>query len=84
MRLLYTLLLVFMTIFAQAQAIKGIISDKSGNPIDFVTVTVNKSTIHTHTDEFGRYTLTDVKMEIPYILHICYMKLIGQSSTQDK
>jgi outer membrane receptor protein involved in Fe transport len=62
MRIIYTFLLLSFSIYVHAQSVKGIVTDKTGNPIDFVTITVNKSTIHNHTDEFGRYTLSDVNM----------------------
>ncbi len=73
MRLFYIFLSMTLSFFAQAQTIKGIINDKSGNPIDFVTVTLNKSTIHTHTDEFGRYTLSDIKIgDTLYFAHMLH------------
>jgi hypothetical protein len=55
--LLLLLTLGFSSVFAQTTTIKGLVTDKSGTPLPFVSVFVPKTSFGVSTDAAGRYEL---------------------------
>ncbi|MBC7883836.1 MAG: carboxypeptidase-like regulatory domain-containing protein, partial [Saprospiraceae bacterium] len=73
MRFIYIIFISIISSLSSAQSIKGVIKDNAGNPIDFAMITINASTEHVHSDQFGRYTLNAVaKGDSLVITHIFF------------
>ncbi|MFZ1750412.1 MAG: TonB-dependent receptor plug domain-containing protein [Saprospiraceae bacterium] len=58
-KILLTLILAHTTL--SAQVVQGIVKDKSGNPIEITTVMIKSTQNHVHTDENGKYAISEAK-----------------------
>ena len=62
MKTLYLIVLTFFTHFISAQSIKGKIMDVLGKPIENVSVYINNSDQHTHSNEDGYFILKKIQI----------------------
>ena len=70
---LYFLLLLMISTLSTAQSVTGILRDKDGNAIEYANIIVLKYNLHTHSDDKGRYYLTNVHIgDSILISHLSY------------
>lgn len=66
--ILLTFISFFVFFYAQAQTdkgtikgtVKGTVKDKTGQPVEFVNIQVEKTTLGTYTDESGKFTIKNI------------------------
>jgi outer membrane receptor protein involved in Fe transport len=62
MKASYLLFTLFFSFLSFGQTLKGRVEDVFGNPIPDVYIYNETSDLHTHTNEFGNFTLTEVAL----------------------
>lgn len=63
MKHFYLLMVSLLSVISYAQNLNGKVEDAFGNPIVDVYIYSESSDVHTHTNEFGNFTLTKVNLE---------------------
>ena len=63
MKHFYLLMVSLLSVISYAQNLNGKVEDAFGNPIADVYIYNESSDVHTHTNEFGNFTLTKVNLE---------------------
>lgn len=73
MKLVSTLIFTFFALNLFSQVVKGIVVEENGTPIDLATIINIQSGEHSHTDESGRFTMSNVKIgDTLVISHMLY------------
>ena len=84
MKLIFSLLLVFVGLTSFSQMQKGIILDDNSNPIENAYIINEKTQSHGHTDEFGQFSIDKTAVgDVLKVSSLGYKKLIYTVSSNE-